>query len=75
MAVTIEDYAWLGVRVVVLPGITIGRGAVVGAGSVVSRDVPSMAIVAGNPARLIRNRHCDLRYTLNWEPLFNTDIY
>jgi carbonic anhydrase/acetyltransferase-like protein (isoleucine patch superfamily) len=52
--VTICDDAWLGARAIVLPGVTIGQGAIVGAGSVVTRDVPSRAIVAGNPARVIR---------------------
>ena len=48
--VVIEDDAWLGFNAIVLKGVTIGKGAVVGAGSVVTRDVPSFAIVAGNPA-------------------------
>jgi maltose O-acetyltransferase len=52
----IEDGAWLGARVIVLPGRRIGKGAVVGAGAVVSRDVEPYAIVAGNPARVIGSR-------------------
>jgi maltose O-acetyltransferase len=52
--VVIEDGVWLGNRVVVLPGVTIGAGAVVGAGSVVTKDVPPKSVVAGNPARVIR---------------------
>jgi acetyltransferase-like isoleucine patch superfamily enzyme len=47
---------WIGARVIVLPGTNIGDGAIVGAGSVVTREVPAQAIVAGNPARLIRYR-------------------
>lgn len=50
-AVIIEDDVWLGAHVVVLPGVTIGRGAIVGAGAVVTRDVEPMTIVAGVPAR------------------------
>ena len=73
-AITIEDHAWLGVRALVLPGITIGRGAVIGAGAVVSRDVPAMAIVAGNPARVIGRRQCEPEYQLDWQPWFDTDI-
>lgn len=54
--VVIEDDADLGVGSVILPGVTIGRGAQVGAGSVVTRDVAPYAVVAGNPARLLRAR-------------------
>lgn len=52
--VIIEDDVWLGTRAIVLPGVRIGRGAVVGAGSVVTRDVPAWTVVAGNPARVVR---------------------
>lgn len=54
--VTIEHDAWLGANVIVLPGRTIGEGAVVGAGSVVTKDVPPFAVVGGNPAKLIKMR-------------------
>lgn len=54
--VVIEDDADLGVGSIVLPGVTIGRGAQVGAGAVVSRDVPAYAVAAGVPARVIRER-------------------
>jgi virginiamycin A acetyltransferase len=50
---------WLGYRVTVLPGVRIGDGAIVAAGSVVSSDVPPYGVVGGNPARLIRRRFCD----------------
>jgi maltose O-acetyltransferase len=73
-AVSIDDHAWLGVRAIVLPGVTIGRGAVVGAGAVVTRDVEPLAIVAGNPARVIGRRRCEPQYELNWQPWFDTDI-
>lgn len=52
--VRIKKYAWVGANVTILPGVTIGENAVVGAGSIVTKDVPDNAIVAGNPARLIR---------------------
>lgn len=52
--VTIGDGCWIGARAVILPGVHIGSGAVVGAGSVVTRDVASDTVVAGNPARLVR---------------------
>jgi acetyltransferase-like isoleucine patch superfamily enzyme len=54
--VIIEAGAWLGAHCVVLPGVRIGRGAVVGAGAIVTRDVPPEAIVAGIPARVLRYR-------------------
>lgn len=54
--IIIEDSAWIGCRAIILKGVTIGRGAIVGAGSVVTKDVPTGAIVAGNPARIIRKQ-------------------
>jgi galactoside O-acetyltransferase len=52
--IVIADRAWVGFNVIILKGVTIGEEAVVGAGSVVTRDVPSRTVVAGNPARPIR---------------------
>ncbi|MCB1164411.1 MAG: acyltransferase [Candidatus Krumholzibacteriia bacterium] len=54
--VTIEDDVWLGARCIILPGVTVGRGAVIAAGSVVTKDVPPGAIVGGIPARHLRDR-------------------
>ena len=51
---TIEKSVWIGVNSIVLKGVTIGEGAIVGAGSVVTKNVPAWTIVAGNPARVIR---------------------
>lgn len=56
-AVVIEDDVWIGAHVTVLKGIRVGSGAVVGAGAVVTRDVPTGAIVAGIPAKVIGYRH------------------
>lgn len=53
-AVHIGDRVWLGVRVIVLPGVTIGDGSVIGAGSVVTRDIPPRSLAAGSPATVIR---------------------
>lgn len=57
--VTVESDVWIGANCMLLPGITIGSGAVVGAGSVVTKDVPSYSVVAGNPARIVRQRLID----------------
>jgi len=69
--VVIEDYAWVATRAMILPGVTIGQGAVVAAGSVVTKDVEPKSIVAGNPARCIRERKGIQRYTLNYARLFH----
>lgn len=52
--IVIKEYAWLGINSIVLPGVTIGKGAVVTAGSVVTEDVPDNTIVRGNPAVVVR---------------------
>lgn len=52
--VILEENVWLGARVIVLPGVTIGRDSVVAAGSIVTRDIPPRSLAAGNPARVIR---------------------
>jgi maltose O-acetyltransferase len=67
--VRIEDHAWIGTRAIVLPGVTIGRGAIVAAGSVVTKDVPPLEIVAGAPARSVGRRpESALGYRLTWRP-------
>jgi maltose O-acetyltransferase len=53
--ITIEDNVWLGGGVIVLPGVTIGRDTVVGAGAVVSKDLPPGVVAVGNPARVLRS--------------------
>lgn len=52
--IKIEDKVWLAINATVLPGVTLGYGCIVGANSVVTKDVPPMTIVAGNPARIIK---------------------
>jgi acetyltransferase-like isoleucine patch superfamily enzyme len=54
--IVVEDDVWVGNAAILLDGVTIGRGAVVGAGSVVTHDVPPGAVAVGNPARVIRQR-------------------
>ncbi|MEU8774265.1 sugar O-acetyltransferase [Streptomyces sp. NPDC048606] len=53
--ITVEDGAWLGGGVIVLPGVTIGAETVVGAGSVVTKDLPPHVVAVGNPARVVRD--------------------
>ena len=54
--VNIGDGCWIGSRVIILPGINIGKGAIVAAGSVVTKDVENYTVVGGNPVRVIKNR-------------------
>ena len=54
--VYIEDDVWIGGNVTILPGIRIGCGAIIGAGAIVTKDVPGYAIVGGNPAKVIKYR-------------------
>lgn len=68
--VHIDDYVWIGVGSSILSGVHIGRGAVVCAGAVVTKDVPDYAIVGGIPARVIGKRNEDLHYTVNGYQLF-----
>ena len=64
--VCIEDYVWLCSRSTVLPGVTIGRGAVVAAGAVVTSDVAPLTVVGGVPSRKIGQRNPELDYRLDF---------
>lgn len=57
--VIIKDFVWIGEGVKILPGITIGEGAIIGMGSVVREDIPDYAIACGNPAKVIKYRDID----------------
>ncbi len=61
--VRIEAWADVGTGAVILPGVTVGRGSIVGAGAVVTTDVPPFTVVAGIPARVIRSRRHDARHS------------
>lgn len=63
MPIVIKDYAWVAYNAIILPGVTIGKGAVVGAGAVVSRDVPDYAVVVGSPAKIMGQRNRELSYS------------
>ena len=54
LPVTVEDNVWIGAGAILLPGVTIGEGSVIGAGSVVTKDIPPMCVAAGDPARILR---------------------
>lgn len=54
--VIIGDDMWIGGRVIILPGVHVGNGAIIGAGAVVTKDVPDYAVVGGNPARVLKYR-------------------
>lgn len=54
--VVIGNDVWIGMRVVIMPGVRIGNGAIVGAGAIVTKDVPNYAIVGGVPAKIIKYR-------------------
>jgi acetyltransferase-like isoleucine patch superfamily enzyme len=66
--VVIGARAWIAFRAIILPGVTIGEGAVIAAGAVVARDVAPYSIVAGSPARQVGERNRDLRYQHRFDP-------
>jgi maltose O-acetyltransferase len=66
--VVIDDYAWICTNAILMPGVHIGKGAVVLSGAVVTKDVPPYHVVGGNPAVFVKERSRDLRYQLQWDP-------
>lgn len=69
--VVIEDYAWVGARAMILPGVRIGKGAILGAASTASKNIPDYAVFAGAPAKEVATRARDLIYNLDYNPYFN----
>lgn len=61
--IVIHDYAWIATGAIILPGVTIGKRAVVGAGAVVARNVEAFTVVAGNPAKIVSQRVPQLDYS------------
>jgi acetyltransferase-like isoleucine patch superfamily enzyme len=71
LPIVIGNHAWIGIRATILAGVTIGEGAVVMAGAVVTRDVPAYAVVGGVPARVVSQRKLqNPSYELDFCPLF-----
>lgn len=68
--IIIKDYVWIGTRAMVLPGVTIEKGAVVGAGAIVTRNVDYLNVVAGIPAKKINIRPENFNYKINYKRLF-----
>ena len=68
--IMIKDFVWIGINATILQGVTIGKGAVVAAGAVVTKDIPDFAIVGGIPARIIGHRVHNLDYTCKWDASF-----
>lgn len=72
--VVIGENCWIGTHVIFLPGVTIGEGVVVGAGSVVTKDIPDYAVIGGNPAKVIKYRNIDTYKKLKKENKIYLDV-
>ena len=70
--IVIEDFAWIATNAIILPGVTIGRGAVVAAGAVVTRDVPPGAVASGNPATIRESQRAD---DLDYSPVSHLALF
>lgn len=68
--VSIKDNVWLGINVTVLPGVTIGEGCIIQAGSVVTKSIPDLAIAGGHPAQVFKYRDSEKYYKLKNEKRF-----
>jgi len=68
--VIIEDFAWIGTRAMILPGVIIGKGAIVAAGALVNKNVQPFTVVGGVPARFLKNRRMDIDYPTDYRRLF-----
>lgn len=69
-SVMIEDHVWIASRAIILPGVHLKKGCIIGAGAVVTKSVDTLDVVGGNPAKVITKRKNNLKYTLNFHPLF-----
>ena len=77
--IIIEDDVWIGARSIILSGVTIGQGAVIGAGSIVTKNIPPYTVAAGVPARVLKNRCSSERakelLNVDFDNLNATDIH
>lgn len=74
-SIQVEDDVWIGVRATILPGVKIGKGAIVAAGAVVTKNVNPFDIVAGVPARKIGVREIEPEYVTDFHPYFDSDVF
>ncbi len=75
LPVTIKDNCWIGANVTICPGVTIGANTVIGAGSVVTKDIPANVIAAGNPCRVIREiNEQDMKYYYKDREITEADL-
>lgn len=72
--VIIKDNVWIGARSIILTGVTINEGAVIGAGAVVTKNIPAYTIAVGVPAKVIKKRNKKIKYKTIFFPIFDTDI-
>jgi acetyltransferase-like isoleucine patch superfamily enzyme len=73
LEIIVEDDVWIGYGAILLSGVKVGRGAIIGAGSVVTRDVPSYAIVAGTPAKVLSFRYTPQQIIEHEKQLYGLD--
>jgi len=68
--VVIEDHVWIGAKATILTGVRLGEGSIIGAGAVVTKDIPPYSIAVGVPAKVIKQRNKNLTYKTEYSPLF-----
>lgn len=69
--VTLKNRSWTGARAMIMPGVTLGEGAVLGAMSVATKTIPDFSIFVGAPAKEIGKRNPDIHYEIRYDPYFN----
>lgn len=72
--VTIEDNVWIGAKAIILTGVKLGEGCVIGAGSIVTKDIPAYSIAVGSPAKVVKKRNNNIGYKIKFLPLFDSDL-